>query len=436
MTVRPPTPAPDRRAARHTVRVAVGLLAATATTLPLLLPATTAYAAPGAAATRAAVASPPRAVALQRRLDAMVAAGSKAVLAEVREGTSRWSGAAGTADLATGAPARADGRFRIGSITKTFTATVVLQLVQEGRIRLDDPLARYLPGVLPGAGSPTVRQVLNHTAGVYNYTEDTRVLPDITDPAATRAWLARGRWQTWTPQRIAALAAGHRPYFRPGTGWHYSNTDYILAGMLIEKVTGRSYASEITRRILRPLGLRHTTLPGTSRSIPGPHAHGYLDVDGEPVDTTLMNPSVAGAAGEVISSTADLARFNAALLSGRLLRPAALREMTTTVDLGGGSGYGLGLMRYTTRCGTAWGHPGSIPGYGSLVIGTADGRRRLALSYNPPTHGDGRALNSALNALADEALCGGSGAIPARAPRLLPALSVPSAPSALPVLPE
>ncbi|MGA5820685.1 serine hydrolase domain-containing protein [Kitasatospora sp. NPDC094028] len=344
---------------------------------------------------------------LQPELNALVdQGGSTAALAEVRDhGRVVWRGAAGTADLATGRPARADGVFRMGSVTKTLTATVTLQLVGEGRIGLDDPIEQYLPGTVPNGRAVTVRQLLDHTAGLHDYLDNPQVL--YHDEAGARAYLATGRWVEYTPQRLLDLAAAMPPYFSPGQGWHYSNTDYVVVGMLIEQVTGRSWRTEVEQRIIQPLGLRHTSLPTASTAIPGPHAHGYLKFPEGPADVTRLSPTVGDAAGAGISSTADLDRFQAALFGGRLLAPAQLAEMTATVPSPGlGGEYGLGVIRYTFSCGDFWGHLGGIPGYSTAVLGSRDGSRQFALSYNEYDKSDKLKTERLYQAVAEKALCG------------------------------
>ncbi|MEV6972388.1 serine hydrolase domain-containing protein [Kitasatospora sp. NPDC093806] len=308
--------------------------------------------------------------------------GDTAALAEVRENGRRlWHDAAGKTDLATGQPARADGRFRIGSVTKTFVSTVLLQLTEEGRFRLDDPIERHLPGLVPNGAAITVRQLLNHTSGLYDYLEDPQFL--YHDEASLRVFLAKGRWTDYRPEQLVAAGVGHAPYFAPGQGWHYSNTNYILAGMLIHKLTGRSWQSEVERRIVKPLKLRDTVFPYSSPRIPGPHAHGYVQLPEGPADVTLINPTVGDAAGNGISTTADLNRFHAALFGGKLLSAARLAEMTAVVPAPGiGAEYGLGVIRYELPCGEAWGHTGGIPGYGTVLLGAKDGSRQFALSQN------------------------------------------------------
>ncbi|WP_412542853.1 serine hydrolase domain-containing protein [Longispora sp. K20-0274] len=307
---------------------------------------------------------------LQPALDAVVAAGAPGAVLEYRENGRVERDVSGVAELGRDRPVPRDGRFRVGSVTKTFTSTVALQLVGEGRLRLDDTVERWLPGRVPNGGGITVRQLLNHTSGIFNYTD---VL--FTTPEA----LLADRYKRWTPDQLVDLAVAQPPNFPPGTSWAYSNTNYVLAGMIIEKVTGRSWGSEVQRRIIGPVGLHDTSVPGNLPFVTGPHAHGYIEVDGQAVDITTWNPSAAYAAGEVISTTEDLNRFYAAVLTGRLLKPAQLAEMKTTVP--GGLTYGLGIYQQPLPCGiTLWGHTGGIPGYSTYSFQTEDGSKRLTLS--------------------------------------------------------
>ncbi|GAA1937268.1 serine hydrolase domain-containing protein [Kitasatospora viridis] len=344
---------------------------------------------------------------LQQALDAITSqAGALSAIAEVREnGKVTWRGSTGVGDLATKAPAPVDGRFRAGSVTKTFVATVALQLSAEGRIGLDDPIEHYLPGAVPNGGAITVREVLNHTAGIFDYLEDPQFAGDT--EAEQEQFVATDRWKTYTPQQLVAIATSHPPYFAPGQGWHYSNTDYQLIAEVIDKVTGHSWRTEVRDRILRPLGLRHTSLPGTATTIPGPHAHAYLPLTAGPADVTDLNASQAGPAGELISTTDDLARFNAALLGGRLLAPAQLAEMTTTVaaDVDPPTRYGLGLMRISLPCGDFWGHPGGIYNYTTYVFGDRSGTRQVAISVTPYDPAKSAELNPTVFGLMGRALC-------------------------------
>ncbi|MEU5764493.1 serine hydrolase domain-containing protein [Streptomyces asoensis] len=348
--------------------------------------------------------------ALQAHVDTVMKTGTVAVVARSTGPEGSRYATAGVADRATGDAARPGDRFRIASAGKTFVATVVLQLVGEGRLSLDDTVEHWLPGTVTGHGNDgstiTVRQLLQHTSGLFNYTAD---FPEVADKAGYQA----DRYTTWTPEELVAIAMRHEPGFEPGTGWSYSNTNYILAGMIIKKVTGHDWTREVTQRVIRPLGLRDTLAPSTRPWIPGRHLHGYsaFGEAGTPIDVTAFNPSAAGAAGAMISTTGDLTRFYQALLGGRLLRPAELAAMKTTVrapelDPGWpGARYGLGLMRIPLSCGGAYyGHGGNLPGYTTRDGVSADGRRAVALDAT----GDGSSDSStqqAQNDLIDDELC-------------------------------
>ncbi|MET9402758.1 serine hydrolase domain-containing protein [Kitasatospora sp. NPDC002965] len=344
--------------------------------------------------------------------------GASATLARVSErGRSVWKGAAGTADFATGRKAGADGRFRIGSVTKTFVSTVVLQLVAEGRLSLDDRVERFLPGLVPGGRDITVRQLLDHTSGLFNYTEDDAFAHEES-AESMQQWLDTGRWTVYRPEQLVAIAKGHQPYFAPGQGWHYSNTNYVVIGLLIERVTGRSWADEVDRRIVRRLGLTATSMPIHSTTVPGPHAHGYYKLPSGPADVTELDPSMADAAGAGISNTADLTTFLKALLGGRLLPARLLAEMKAVTPQSGEAQYGLGLQRTPTACGDVWGHAGGIPGYNTFVFGDADNRRQFVASVNAYDVSDLPATNAAFDNLINTGVCGGPPPAPAAgAPR-------------------
>ncbi|GAB3425268.1 serine hydrolase domain-containing protein [Flindersiella endophytica] len=369
-----------------------------------LVAATTALAVIAVPAAAAASTVSPRKVdrgGPQSELDAVVAAGAVGALAEVRSERGVWRGTSGVAELGTAREVPVRGRFRAGSITKTFLSTVVLQLVDEGRLRLDDSVEKWLPGVVPDGDGITLRQLLNHTSGVYDYL---RTLPFPPSPV-----FLDNRWRTWTPDELVARALANPPTFPPGSGYSYSNTGYALLGQVVERATGHSYDEEIERRIIRPLHLHDTELPGTNPRIRGPHPHGYVPIaqqpGGEPelVDLTEMNPSVMGATGEVISSARDLNRFFAALLGGRLLPPNLLREMKTQ-GIEGGKTYGLGLAWHDTTCGvTVYGNDGDALAYQAYSFTTEDRSRQVTLALTPNFHGD---PDDAIDAFLDRAICG------------------------------
>jgi D-alanyl-D-alanine carboxypeptidase len=319
----------------------------------------------------AAVAAPAGAV-LQEKLEAVHAAGMPGVFAEVRDGHRTWTPTAGVIDVATGEPVRDGLRHRVGSITKTFVSTTVLQLAGERRLRLDAPIGRYLPGLVPaGVGRDvTVRMLLNHTSGIGNYTNELLATPD--DIVAVGD-------TTYRPEQLARVGLAMEPTNAPGAGWSYSNTNYVLAGLIVEEVTGRSLESEVSRRILRPLKLRDTYFEGAEELIRGPHMHAYVPwIDGELRDFTRYNMSWAWGAGDLVSTAADLNRFYRALLTGRLLAPDLLAEMQTTQP----NGYGLGLYSVELPCGVFWGHDGGTIGHVTVSWHSADGNRQMTYAQS------------------------------------------------------
>ncbi|MFE9557292.1 serine hydrolase domain-containing protein [Streptomyces sp. NPDC006703] len=309
----------------------------------------------------------------------------------------------GVADVKSRAPMRGDSRFRIGSMTKPFVATVMLQLVGEGRVVLDAPVERYLPGVVRGQGNDgrkvTVRQLLQHTSGIPDYLDYLKPEDVLSNPLAH-----------YDTRDLVKLALAHPPAFEPGTDWSYSNTGYLLAGLIIERVTGHPYGDEIRRRVIQPLGLRQTSVPGDDSGIGGPHPRGYArpGKDAPLKDITVLNPTVAGPSGSMISSGADLNRFLDALVSGKLLPAAQLHEMMRTRPTGSpdGGAYGLGLESHPLPCGgLAWGHDGGIPGYQATGAATVDGRQATAMVNIYPGGTD--AQNADMTSAVQTALCEG-----------------------------
>jgi D-alanyl-D-alanine carboxypeptidase len=330
-----------------------------------------------AGATAAAAApqpAPTRKPVLQRALDQVVAAGVPGAVALVRDGKRTIRLASGYGNLAPKTPMRATDRFRIGSVTKTFVATVALQLVAEGKLSLDDTIERRLPGLVPNGRRITVRHLLNMTAGLFDYLVDG-------DPTVTKPYLAGNYTHTWKPQKLVEIAVSHKPHFAPGAGWSYCNTCHVLLGLVIEARTGHSLSSELRRRIFTPLHLRLTTFDTTPR-IAGRHAHGY-ELEGKRLqDVSGIDPSFGWAAGAIVSTAGDVTRFYRALLVGRLLPPDLMRAMKTTVgarSLGPGVRYGLGIAQVQTPCGTAWGNRGGLPGYGTTTLSGKDANRQIVV---------------------------------------------------------
>lgn len=381
----------------------VTLALAAAVTVPAVAVPAAAAAAPAASCPAATRPSAPTslpaldAAALCRSISGLPNGQATYSLVRVRGEAGSWTGSSGVRDVRTGGRVPDGARFRIGSVTKVFTATVVLQLVGEGKIDLDGTVQHYLSGLLPASyPSVTVAQLLNHTSG----------LPSPTLPGDDQ-WILDHRFDTWTPQRWMDGVAKNPMEFTPGTKQHYLNTNTIVLGMLIEKVTGRPYGDAVRARIIRPLGLRHTTIPGEDVRIPGPHPKGYMAVDGTLVDVTEMSQTMPWAAGEMISTTADLDRFMVALFRGRLLKPALLDKMFTLpkgVPMYDGNddpsddqpaAYTMGMSVTTLPGGvTIYGKTGSRYGYSTGMFATRDLKRRVVVSVGSTTKGDSAMLQT------------------------------------------
>jgi D-alanyl-D-alanine carboxypeptidase len=350
-----------------------------------------------------AIATPPttkstRAQQLQNDLDALVAAGVPGAILVIRDKDRTVSIASGLGNVDEQTPMRPGDRFRIASHTKTYVATVVLQLVSEGKLRLEDTVEQWLPGLVPNGDEITIRQLLNHTSGLFDYENDPRVF---------EPYLNGDLGHHWAPLELVQIAVSHEPLFEPGATQSYTNTGYILAGLIIKAATGNTLRGELSDRVFRPLHLRATSFP-TRPGIEGRHAHGYILL-GEPpaIDFTGISPFV-WAAGAIVSTGADDVSFYRALLSGRLLKAGLLREMKETVPVEGappGAGYGLGLTRYGTSCGTAWGHNGAFGGFYSDVYSSENGRRQALLMVNLDETSQTEHLKSLFSELLDRAYC-------------------------------
>ncbi|MFF8729785.1 serine hydrolase domain-containing protein [Streptomyces sp. NPDC015171] len=374
------------RPARRSVLVAAGLVAALAAG-PLAAPA---FAASAPAASPAASARPAGEAAAGPDAEALAAAiaglpdhdATAALLRVGGDGT--WRGTAGVRDVRTGAPALEDARFRAGSVTKVVTASIVLQLAAEGRIDLDGTVQRYLPGLLTKDFAPiTVRQLLNYTSGLGPGAS----LGDTVEEGYPH------RFETLTPRQVVAASVAQGPQYAPGTQQTYGNIHYTVLGMLIEKVTGDSYAHQARIRIFRPLGMRHSSYPvGADPRIHGPHNRGYDWIDGKLVDVTDWNMTDRFAAGDLISTTADLERLLVGLFSGRVVPEPQLKEMFTLPDVPGAR-YGAGLERFELNGKVIWGKTGSRPGYATVVAATPDLSRTLVYSVGATdAKGDGQAV--------------------------------------------
>ncbi|MFI7702850.1 serine hydrolase domain-containing protein [Nonomuraea sp. NPDC049480] len=351
---------------------------------------------------------------LQKATQAFVDAGFAGVQVRVHDEQGEWVGSAGVRKLGQSAKPPTNGSFWAGSISKTVTATVVLQLAAEGKIGLDAPVAGYLPEF--GLDRRiTVRMLLQHTSGLFNYTGDFdsngKWEPGIS--AAGRDWLDN-RFRSYRPEELVRLALSKPARFAPGMDQNYTNTNYTLALLLIEKVTGRSYAEEMQRRILRPLKMRGTMVAGNRTQLPGPHAHGYYRYEDagrqKVVDISRQNLSLLAGAGDLISTTQDLHTFISALNGGKLLPAKLLAEMREPHPK---MGYGLGLFVQDLGpdCGTVFQHNGSPPhGYGAFMYSSPDGSKTLTASVtwvDEATRGPAKDYKKLVDSLVQEVFCGG-----------------------------
>ncbi|MHC3470013.1 serine hydrolase domain-containing protein [Streptomyces sp. 7R007] len=331
-------------------------------------------------------------------LRAAVRQGAPGAMARVDDHGNVRTAATGVADRAGRRALGNADRFRIGSVTKTFSAVVLLQLADEGKLDLDASVDRYLPGLLPDRRI-TVRQVLGHRSGLYDYTNDMF--------ARSVAGFEAVRTKVFTYRQLLGLALRHARTNAPGAAYSYSNTNFVVAGMLIEKLTGHSVRTAYENRVIKPLGLRDTFYVHPKTAIPGRHADGYLTPDraGAPlVDATEQTVSWAQSAGALISSTRDLSTFLRALLGGRLTSAAGLRQMERMLPVTGTQGYGLGLRRRDLSCGVSvYGHTGAVQGYYTYAFASKDGRRTLTALAN--TSNNGAVLSTMLGTL-ESAFCG------------------------------
>ena len=344
-----------------------------------------------------------RAVEIQSDLDGLTRSGVVGSIATLDDGTT-------TAVMTSGVPNRTNGdsigkndRVRIGSVTKTFTASLVLQLVAEGKVDLDAPIEQYLPGLLHGSdmdgsdmdgsgtdGSAiTVRQLLQHRSG----------LPEFAGEPGADEWIAANENRTLTPSAAVAIALGKPAQFVPGTSFVYTNTNYIVLGMLVESVTGRSYADELRSRILDPLDLEDTYLPAAGElDIRGDHLTGYQDLDGGLTDVSRTEPSIPWSAGAMVSTGTDLNTFWRALLDGQVVPAEQLAEMTTpqvAATEAEGLGYGMGVGATELPCGVTYtGHSGGIYGYYTLSGATPDRAFTVTLTSTPKDQPDTVAILS------------------------------------------
>ncbi|MGW7243352.1 serine hydrolase domain-containing protein [Streptomyces sp. NPDC054804] len=331
-------------------------------------------------------------------LNSVVAKGAPGAMARIDDGTKVYRTTRGVADRTTRRAITTGDRFRVGSVTKTFSAVVLLQLVDEGRLALDAPVNRYLPGLLPD-DRITVRHVLSHRSGLYDYTDDLF--------ASSVSGFEAVRNKVFTYRQLVDLSLRKPRTNAPGAAYSYSNTNFVIAGMLIEKLTGHSVRTEYENRIFKPLELRDTFYVHPDTKIPGQHAKGYLTADqagAAAVDATDQTVSWAQSAGAIISTAQDLDTFYSALVRGKLTSAARLAEMERFTPVNSNTSYGLGLRRRDLSCGiSVYGHTGAVQGYYTYAFTTKDGTRSLTALANASNS------STVLNTLADTlepAFCG------------------------------
>jgi len=304
-----------------------------------------------------------------------VAATAAVVAVQTPDGT--WTQAFGVADVSTGAPMTVDVYQRIGSITKTFTGTVILQLVDEGTIALSDTIDEFVPGI-PNGDQVTLGMLLTMTSGLASYTLDD-------------AWQASYFAQpdkVWDPDELVTTARSLAPLFEPGSEYNYSNTNTVLLGKVIEAVTGHPVADEYERRIIGPLGLTGTSFPGASAAFPSPHAQGFTlqsptATPTAPTNATDWNPSWGWTAGEMISTAPDLLAYGRALVTGQGLLSPALQEERLSSFPANRSVYSYGDA---LGCIDGWvGHTGELPGYNSAIYVQTDSDTTVAILTNSET---------------------------------------------------
>ena len=334
--------------------------------------------------------------ALNAALRAVVDAGASGAIGLVDEGADVSTKAVGTAELGTDLPLRVGYEVRAGSITKTVIGAITLQLVSERRLRLSDTVELWLPGMVPNGEAITIRMLLRHTSGIFDYVED----------ADWNAAVFADPHRYWSPQELVAIGTSHPPLFPPGEGVRYSNTGYILIGLILKKATGQSLKDLVAQRVVEPLGLRRTFF-ATSAGFTGPYAHGYFPPsftgDGY-VDASSWSPSILGAAGALVSTAREVTRFYQALLSGRLLSPRLVDVMMRRVFSPAypGIGIGLGIWSVETPCGRVWGHEGGTPGYKSFALNDRNGTRSAVVMV--PTEPDDK-IGPAFEAAVATAVC-------------------------------
>lgn len=364
----------------------------------------TALSPPAAAASPSAALDAADIADLELRAERVVAAGVPGVSVAVIAGEQTVLVSRGLAERATGEPLTSDHRFRVASMAKSLLASIVLQLVEEGRLSLGDRVDQWLPGMLHHNGDASIENLLRLESGIFNFEEDERHMAP---------YRAGDFSHYWSPEELVALADSHPAVFPPGARFHYSNTNYVLLALIIEKITGASLAEVVRQRITDPLGMSGSSMP-TGSALQAPYAHGYqLGLGPEPVDVTAISASSVFGNGNLVATAHDVALFYGALARGEVVSAAQLPAMFTpspAMD----THYGMGVWRFDHElptCGRFVGHDGAVPGYDVTAFSNLEGTRQYAVLVNVLAPGDvvgDEVAQAAFRELVEAAGCNGA----------------------------
>jgi D-alanyl-D-alanine carboxypeptidase len=310
---------------------------------------------------------------IEKLADNAIAAGIPGLSLAIMRGQQTITMARGVSDRATGDAITPAHRLRVASVAKSLVASVVLQLVDEGGLKLTDSVDSWLPGMLPAHRDVTIEHLLRLESGIFDFASDERYL----------APYLRGDFEyAWTPQALVGLAADHAPTAPPRTRFEYSNTNYVLLGLIVERIAGEPLATVVQKRIAAPLGLQASTFETTSE-LAEPYAHGYLVGMGDPIDVTGINASSVYGCGNLVSTPLDMAVFYRSLVQGEVVAKERLPAMFAQDPAVPTTKYGMGVFHFDhdnyLHCGDFVGHDGGIPGYDTVAYSSVDGKRQFGL---------------------------------------------------------
>jgi D-alanyl-D-alanine carboxypeptidase len=317
---------------------------------------------------------------LESLADKLIAAGVPGVAVVIKAGDQTVKIARGVADRETGAAVTTEHHFRYGSVAKSLLSSITLQLVDEGKLRLDDTVESLLPGMVAGNSDATVEQVLRLQSGIFDH---------ASDPRHMAPYIAGDFAHAYTPEQLLALSNDHPVVFAPGTQFNYSNTNYVIIGLIIQKLTGKPLADVVAERITGPLGMSHSSMPLGSE-MDAPFAHGYLAGTGPLVDVTGISASAEFGHGNLVSTPADVNTFYASLIAGKVVKPAQLTAMFTP-DARITTNYGIGVWTIKdlpAGCGAWIGHDAATAGYDTSSYARLDGRRQISVAATSLTFAD------------------------------------------------